>query len=160
MPFNRLLRRDRMARAEEGVVKTKSGAATPRPVIILFSQAEPADDLLVSRSVFPGEILQQLISPADELEQSTPRGVILFMRVEMSPKVIDAFGDERDLHFGRPGVLLVDLVIFDNILFLLGRYRHRKLRDAVLKPLPPRPCGVVGSSARIKGGEAKVKTTV
>jgi hypothetical protein len=93
--------------------------AMPGP-ITLFSQSKPADHVLISRAVFPREIFEQLIAPADKLEQPTSRGMVLLMDIEMLAKVIDALGEERNLHFRRTGILLVDFEICDDLLLLRG----------------------------------------
>jgi hypothetical protein len=46
------------------------------------------------------------------------------MGVEMLPEVVDPLGDQRDLHFGRTRILVVDLVVSDDLLFLLDGNRH------------------------------------
>jgi|ERR1700728_4407665 hypothetical protein len=86
----------------------------------LFSQSQPADNLLISRAVFPRQILQQLIPPADKLKQPTSGGMVLLMEIEMPAKLVDPLGEQRDLHFRRPGILLVDFVIGDDLLLLRG----------------------------------------
>src|SRR4051812_19758791 len=41
--------------------------------LTLFTQTQPADDLLVSRAIGAGQILQQMVSLADHLEQPAAR---------------------------------------------------------------------------------------
>jgi hypothetical protein len=86
----------------------------------LFSQSQPTNDLLVSRAVFPREIFQQLIAPADKLEQPTSGGMVLLMNIEMLTKLIDPLREQRDLHFWRTRILLVDFEICDDLLLLRG----------------------------------------
>jgi hypothetical protein len=93
---------------------------------ILFPQTELVDDRLISRAILTREIFQQLVSAAHQLQQSAPGGVILFVRVEMLSKLIDSRGQKRDLHFGGPGIFIVNLVLANDLLFLLGRYGHLK----------------------------------
>jgi hypothetical protein len=85
----------------------------------LLSQTQFPDDLLISRAILPGEIFQKLISPADQFQQTPAGGMVFFMNIEMLAELIDARGNQRDLHFRRAGVFIVNLVLVNNLLFLL-----------------------------------------
>ena len=68
--------------------------------LFLFSQAEATNDLLVARAVFPRQVLQKLVASADQLQKSSSRGVIFLMGIKVRPQIINAVGNQRDLHFG------------------------------------------------------------
>ena len=101
--------------------RNKTGTATPCPVeTLLFSQSQPADDLLISRAIFPREIFQQLISPADQLSNPRREEWSFLWISKCSRSWLIRVGQQRDLHFRRTGILLVDFVIGNDLLFLLG----------------------------------------
>ena len=83
--------------------------------IHLLSQAKAPDDLLITRSIFPRQVLQELVSPTDQLQQTTPRGVVFLMGVEMRAKLVDAMRDQRNLHLGRTRILVVNFVILNDL---------------------------------------------
>ena len=68
-----------------------------------------------SARVAEGErLMQSLQQPApgpDHLQQPAAAVMILGMKPEMIGERVDPLGEEGDLHFGRPGVLLVGLVL-------------------------------------------------
>src|SRR5688572_22999711 len=89
-----------------------------------FSQPEPADDVQVSRPVLARQILEQTVALTDHLEQAAARRVVLLVRLEVFGQLVDALGQDRDLHFRRPRVLLVRLEIRNDLRLLGGRDRH------------------------------------
>jgi hypothetical protein len=119
-----------------------------------FSQIEPSNDLLIPRAVFARQVFEQLIATAHQLEQPTSRGMVLLMGIEMLTKRVDSLGDQRDLHFGRTGILLVDLIIFDDFLFLSGGNCHWKNSQTPGKPAKHPTVGRPGKPV-IKGSDAK-----
>ena len=104
---------------------TGHGASRALSVERLFSQSELADDLLISRAIFARQILQQAVSPADHLQQPATRGVILLVRLEVLGQLGDPLGQQRDLHFRRTGVFLVNLVVGNDLSSSPLRDRHR-----------------------------------
>ena len=50
--------------------------------------------------------------------------MIFSMNLEMLGKIVDALAQERDLHFGRAGIALMDPELLDNPLLLLWSNSH------------------------------------
>src|SRR6185437_1297699 len=103
-----------------------------------LSQAQSPDDLLISSPVLARQILQQLISSADQLQQPAPRSMILLVNVKMLAKLIDPFGQQGNLNFRRAGILFVNLVRANNIVLLIGCNRHLLSMLPTPKPSAPR----------------------
>ena len=59
--------------------------------------------------------------------------VILNMNLEVLGKMIDALAQQRNLHFGRAGVRLMNSELLNDTLFLLFSNSHN-LRSASLFP--------------------------
>ena len=89
-------------------------------LMTLFAQTQPSDDLQIPVAIFAGQVFKQLVSLADHLEQPATRGVILFVRLEVLGQLVDALGQNRDLHFGTAGVGIVRAISVDDGLFLLS----------------------------------------
>src|SRR6201999_3629688 len=68
------------------------------------ADTELLDQCLVATLVGTAHIIEQLTTLRHELQQPSPRVIVLHMRLEMFSQVVDPFGQDRDLHFGRPGV--------------------------------------------------------
>src|ERR1700682_2604013 len=77
-------------------------------------EPELGDNRSVALDVGALQIVQQPAALADQLEQPAPRVVVVGVRLEMVGEVIDPFAEDRDLDFGRPGVLLVEAVRLDH----------------------------------------------
>ena len=77
------------------------------PLAVLLTQAEPLNHLLIASAVGAGEILEQLVSAADQLQQPATRGVILLMRLKVALELIDPLGEQSDLHIGRTRVFFM-----------------------------------------------------
>ena len=61
--------------------------------------------------------------------------VVLRVILEMIGETIDARGQERDLHFGRPGVSARALVIRDDLRLFANRYSHAILVGNLSMPI-------------------------
>jgi hypothetical protein len=66
-------------------------------------------DLLIAVDVRVVEIIQKTAALADHHEQPTAGAVIFFVGLQMSRKMIDAFGKQSDLHVRGSGIFLVQL---------------------------------------------------
>src|SRR5262245_21435321 len=89
------------------------------------ADAELLDQILVARFVGTTQIIEQLTALADKLEQPTTRMVVLDVGFEMLSEIIDALGQDRHLHFRRPGIsglLGIRLYYFG---LAAGGHRHR-----------------------------------
>jgi hypothetical protein len=65
----------------------------------LFADAQSFDDGSITLFILFSGVVEQSTSPADQLEQTTPRVVILFMDLEMLGEMLDALGEKCDLDF-------------------------------------------------------------
>src|SRR2546423_11659419 len=79
-----------------------SGGLTELP-----PEAQLLDEGAVPLEILLLQVIQEPAPPADELQQSTPRVVILRVRPQMLGEAVDALGQHRDLDFRRAGVRLV-----------------------------------------------------
>ena len=61
------------------------------------------------------------LSVSNHGEKAATRVRILLVILEMLRKLIDAFREDRDLHLGRAGILVVDARFLDDL--LLSRFR-------------------------------------
>lgn len=65
------------------------------------------------------QVIQQPAALADHDQQAAARAVILEIGLEMAGEVIDALGEQGNLHVGGAGVLGVNLVVGDDLLLKL-----------------------------------------
>src|SRR5207248_6004502 len=79
----------------------------PRETHLLLPDPQTVDQLAVPGGILRLEVIEQPPALADELEQSAPRVVVLLVRLEVLGQVMDALGEQRDLHLRRAGVALV-----------------------------------------------------
>jgi len=85
----------------------------------LLAQSEACDNGLIPLEVSIANVSQQRRPVAHHLEQAAPGGMILGMRSKMFRKIVDSPGQQRNLHFRRSCVSIMDLVIPDNAPFIL-----------------------------------------
>ena len=103
------------------------GAGTPRlPVLAekteLLSQAQLLDDRAVTLDVLLGQVVEKVLSVANHLLKTSLGMEILGVLLQMLGEVVDALGEDRDLHLGRAGVALIDLIGLNEV--LLGFFLH------------------------------------
>src|SRR5665213_1343788 len=91
----------------------------------LATQAQPIDDLLVTRTVNLLEIVEKAAPLAHHLEQAPPGMIVLEVALEVLGQVGNPLGKDRDLDFRRTGVLDAVGVFLDQRLLAFGSYRHR-----------------------------------
>src|SRR5581483_9568526 len=72
----------------------------------LFTQTQSADDLQVAGAIGSRQILEQVVSLGNHLQQAETRGVSLFMRAQVLGQLADALGEEPDLPFRRLGIFV------------------------------------------------------
>src|SRR5206468_2454740 len=77
-------------------------------------------------------------APADQQQQAATGVVVVLVLLEMLGEIGDASGQERDLRFRRTGVGLVQSVIGQDLLLLLGSECQRVLLvDTSARGVPP-----------------------
>ncbi len=84
-------------------------------------------DGLIARNIGFMEVVQQPTALTDHHEQATARAVVLVIALKVSGKVIDALGEQRNLHVGGTGVLLVQLELLDGFGFGFHTRQFRQI---------------------------------
>ena len=98
--------------AEEGESRSRvnrGDAIRNRPAeagrtIASLAKPELRDELGVALVIFALEEIEQRTALVDEHEQAASGVVVLGVRLEMLGEIGDALRQDRDLHFGRPGI--------------------------------------------------------
>ena len=92
--------------------------------LLLFSQVELFNDILISAFAFAFQIIQKVAAFAHHFHQPQTRMRIFGMGIEVVDQVVDSDGPDRDLNFGRTGIigiqaitscflsLVIDILIF------------------------------------------------
>src|SRR4029079_19053282 len=102
-------------------------------------QAELLDAGAVALEVALLQVLQEPAPATDELEHAAARVVIFRVRAQVLGQLVDAGGEERDLHVRGAGVLAVAAVLADDFLFrFLGEGQVRPPLTRLRSPSPPR----------------------
>src|SRR6185503_9526414 len=91
------------------------------------ADAEGVDELLVPGIVDPLDVVEERPAGLHQLQQAAARMVILAVGLEVLGEVVDAFRQDRNLHFGRTGVALLGGIFVDERGLALGRDRHRMI---------------------------------
>ena len=86
----------------------------------LPSQIQTLQNAAVPIHVCPFEIIEKSTTLTNQLQQSPPRVMVLFVGFEVFREIADALAEERYLHFWRASIGLVCLEILDNFPFLLS----------------------------------------
>lgn len=84
----------------------------------LAADAELFDERLVARLCGALEIIEKLATVVDHLDEASAGIVILAVRLQMLREVLDFFREHRDLNVAGTGVLLVNLKLLANGLFI------------------------------------------
>src|SRR6185437_6297833 len=93
------------------------------------TQAETADQRLVALGVLALQVTEQAAAMVDHLQKATTRMMVLLVRLEMVGQLLDARGQQRDLHLRRTGVGRCAAVILDDLAGLFGGKRHGSLLE-------------------------------
>lgn len=83
----------------------------------LLTEAETLQQLVILGHVMPFDIIEEFAAAAGHLEEATAAVEVLAMRAQVLGQVIDPGGEQRDLDFGRSGILLVGFVFGDDLGF-------------------------------------------
>ena len=93
---------------------------------------ELGDDGAVTLDVLGHQIVQHLAALTDHLQQAAAGVVVLLVDLQVLGELVDAGGENGDLHLGRTGVGLMDAVGLDNgRLFVLadhGKFHLSEIR--------------------------------
>jgi hypothetical protein len=77
----------------------------------LVAETKLLDQRSVRLEIAPLEVRQQPAAGADHLQESPATVMVLGVGPKVIGEGIDPLGEEGDLHLGRPGVLLMGLVL-------------------------------------------------
>lgn len=83
----------------------------------LLAQAKLGAYLAVALDVGLFKVVLKAAAAADHLEQATAGMVVVLVLLEVLVQVVDALGQQSDLHLGGTGVALVDRVLGDDFSF-------------------------------------------
>src|SRR6478752_10846064 len=89
------------------------------------ADTELLDQALVARFVRATQIVEQLAALSHHLEQSATGMVVFDVSLEMLSQIIDALGQDRHLHFRRPGISGLLGIRLDYFGLAAGGHRHR-----------------------------------
>src|SRR5688572_5684030 len=79
----------------------------------LAAEAELGVDGAVALDVDVAQVRLEALALADELQEAPAAVMVLLVHLQVLVELVDASGEERDLHLGRAGVGLVGAVLFD-----------------------------------------------
>src|ERR1019366_9838981 len=102
----------------------------PEPRAALLAKVEGRDDPAVPLEARSLEIVEQAAPLRDEGQETAPRMVVFDVRLEVLGQVRDALRQERDLHLGRSGVVIVRAELGDDFELLVGVQGHGSLSSA------------------------------
>src|SRR5688572_7836581 len=89
------------------------------------ADVEPLDEGLVAPFVGLLQIVEQRTALRNHLEKPAARMVVLAVRLEVFGQVVDALGEDRNLHFGRSGIAGFGGVGLDDLRLAFSGNRHR-----------------------------------
>src|SRR5258707_12780443 len=104
----------------------KRARKTPAREKYSTANAELLDDALVTRFVGALEVIEQLATLRDHLEQASPGVIVLHVRLEVVGERGDPLRQERHLHLGRTRVARLGGIRLDQFSLAAGRKRHRQ----------------------------------
>ena len=135
----------------------------------LAAQPEPADELTVAPHVPRAEVAELATTASHKLQEPAPRVVVVRVRAQVFGEVVDALGQERDLHLRGAGVSLVGREVANDLLSAFRVHERSDadsvlllLRDLVISPhihAPTLP-GPGGNRARLSRADASAPTRI
>ena len=88
----------------------------------LLSDVQFRDDGTVALNVDLLQVVEQVSSVTDHLEQTSAAVVVLVVGLQVLGQVVDTVGQKCDLHLRRAGVTLVDGIGFDDRLLFVFQH--------------------------------------
>ena len=90
----------------------------------LLTQSEPLNHVAILIRIRALQVVEQLATLADHLEQASARMEILDMRLKMLRETVDTLGEEGDLNLGRASIGHRSLELFYDLRFLRDLQSH------------------------------------
>src|SRR5512146_186443 len=90
----------------------------------LPAQTERGDDLAVALGVGTVQVLEHATALADHLQQAAARVVVVLVLGQMAGQILNAPGQQSNLHLRRAGVSFVLLVLADDVRLFVGLQCH------------------------------------
>jgi hypothetical protein len=91
---------------------------------VLLSEVQCLNQIAIALDIVVTEIVEQPSSLPDEHEKPAPGVMVLLVNLEMLGEVVDPLGEYGYLDIGRPGILLMPLKLFDDLLLFLYMQHH------------------------------------
>src|SRR3954454_14321070 len=119
--------------------------------MLLATQAQLADQRAVALEVLLLQVVQEAAAAADEHQQAAARVVVVLVLAQVLGEVVDARGEQRDLHLGGTRVVLALAEPLDELTFFFGRdgghLRRGRLAGAPSTQLRPRAFAAYSASS-------------
>src|SRR5438045_122541 len=90
----------------------------------LAPQAELADQRAVALEIVLLEVVQEAAAAADEHQQAAARVMVVLVLAQVLREMVDPVREQRDLHPGGAGVVLVAPELRDDLALLLSGHGH------------------------------------
>jgi len=103
------------------------GSRPLQPEPPLPANAKPLNQSLISFRAAALQILQKPATPSHHGQQTSPRVMVLIVRLEMLGEFSDTLAQERNLHFRRAGVRFVDPILSNRLVLDVYRQRHARV---------------------------------
>src|SRR4051794_33075014 len=92
---------------------------------LLAPEPEALDDFLILGGLGGLQVVEEFAALVHELHETATGGMVTLVRAEVITQAVDALGQERDLDFGRAGVIGGALKLRDNTGLLFSGERHQ-----------------------------------
>ena len=79
----------------------------------LVPESEIGDDLPITFKISPPEVVEEPTPLTNHLEQPATAMVVLRVGAEVAGEIVDSFGEEGDLNFGRAAIRVVLTVLLN-----------------------------------------------
>lgn len=83
----------------------------------LLTEIQLLEQLVILGQVVPLQVVEELATAGGHLQKPAARVEVFAVRAQVLGQVIDASGEQRDLDFGRTGILFVGFVFLDDFGF-------------------------------------------
>jgi len=95
--------------------KNPRDVSSTRVVILLLAEAQTLNRVKVRIAVCAGEVTKQTVSLGNHHDQPTPVVDILLVVTQVGRDLLDASGQQRDLHLRATGIPVLAAEVFDDL---------------------------------------------